>query len=181
MAIGSHQSAKSFTDEWLTPPRVLNALGEFDLDPCAPITRPWPTAKKHLTIADNGLMHPWSGRVWLNPPYGGKIAPWMQKMAAHGNGIALVFARTETDWFEHCIWNAASAVLFLYGRLNFFLVNGSESKHNAGAPSCLVAYDRNFPCANAAVLSAAAQKLNGRFVRLDQELPAPMVLENRNA
>jgi len=27
-------------DEWLTPPYIIKALGEFDLDPCAPINRP---------------------------------------------------------------------------------------------------------------------------------------------
>lgn len=43
--MGSHQSARMKNDEWLTPPHVLKALGEFDLDPCAPITRPWEIAK----------------------------------------------------------------------------------------------------------------------------------------
>ena len=39
-------------DEWLTPPYVIEALGSFDLDPCSPIKRPWPTAKEHYTILD---------------------------------------------------------------------------------------------------------------------------------
>jgi len=42
--IGSHQSAAMMKDEWLTPPDIIKALGPFDLDPCAPIVRPWPTA-----------------------------------------------------------------------------------------------------------------------------------------
>lgn len=48
MAIGSHHSARSQTDEWLTPPEILGELGPFDLDPCAPLTRPWGTAAKRL-------------------------------------------------------------------------------------------------------------------------------------
>lgn len=30
-------------DEWLTPPAIIKALGEFDLDPCAPVgwQTPW--------------------------------------------------------------------------------------------------------------------------------------------
>jgi len=24
------------TDEWLTPPKIIKSLGEFDLDPCSP-------------------------------------------------------------------------------------------------------------------------------------------------
>ena len=69
MAIGSHQSAKMGKDEWLTPPELIRALGEFDLDPCAPINRPWPTAGGHFTREDDGLTKEWFGRVWLNPPY----------------------------------------------------------------------------------------------------------------
>ncbi len=50
--IGSHQSAKMKKDEWLTPPSILELLGDFDLDPCAPINRPWSMAKNHFTIKD---------------------------------------------------------------------------------------------------------------------------------
>ena len=97
--IGSHQSASMKNDEWLTPPHILQALGEFDLDPCAPIVRPWETAKNHFTINDDGLKQKWFGRVWCNPPYGLEAAIWLNKLAEHGNGIALIFARTETKMF----------------------------------------------------------------------------------
>lgn len=48
-------------DEWLTPPYITEQLGPFDLDPCSPIDRPWPTAKKHYTILDDGLNKTWGG------------------------------------------------------------------------------------------------------------------------
>jgi hypothetical protein len=70
-------------DEWLTPPEIIKSLGEFDLDPCSPLIRPWDTARKHYTVIDNGLLMPWEGRVWLNPPYGNKIGEWLQKAALH--------------------------------------------------------------------------------------------------
>lgn len=127
-------------EEWLTPPYIIKALGEFDLDPCAPVKRPWPTAKEHYTIEDNGLRKPWHGRVWCNPPYGGQTGKWLKKMAEHGNGISLVFARTETDNFSKYIWLHASGILFIRGRLNFYHVNGVRGVWNAGAPSCLIAY-----------------------------------------
>ncbi len=79
--IGSHQSANMGKDEWLTPPDLLACLGEFDLDPCAPIVRPWDTAKDHYTIENNGLRVPWFGRVWCNPPYGKHTASWLYRMA----------------------------------------------------------------------------------------------------
>ncbi|MDR0672754.1 MAG: phage N-6-adenine-methyltransferase [Zoogloeaceae bacterium] len=55
------------THDWLTPPEILDALGEFDLDPCASEFQPWRTAKKQFTIRDNGLTREWEGRVWCNP------------------------------------------------------------------------------------------------------------------
>jgi hypothetical protein len=128
------------TDEWLTPPEIVQALGPFDLDPCSPVDRPWDTARIHYTIKENGLWQKWEGRVWLNPPYGSQAEKWLERLAQHGNGIALIFARTETRAFFHYVWNRADAVLFLYGRLFFYRVNGSQMKSNSGAPSVLVAY-----------------------------------------
>lgn len=122
------------------PPEILEALGPFDLDPCAPIVRPWPMAANHYTIRDDGLLKPWSGRVWCNPPYGLMAARWLRRCAAHGNAIALIFARTETDAFFEHVWNAADAVLFLRGRLFFYYVDGTRAKANGGAPSVLIAY-----------------------------------------
>lgn len=84
-------------DEWLTPPEIVHALGDFDLDPCAPVRRPWSTATHHYTVLDNGLTKPWFSRVWMNPPYGRETGIWLNKLAVHGDGIALVFARTETS------------------------------------------------------------------------------------
>lgn len=141
--IGSHQSARMGKDEWLTPPSVLAALGAFDLDPCAPIVRPWRTAERHYTIEDDGLSKPWSGRVWCNPPYGLIAARWLARCVKHGNAVALIFARTETDMFFRYVWDAADAVLFLRGRLHFHHVDGRRAAANAGGPSCLVAYGWN--------------------------------------
>lgn len=138
--IGSHQSARMMKDEWLTPPEIIKALGKFDLDPCSPINRPWDTADKHFSIIENGLSNQWIGRVWLNPPYGKESALWLSKLADHGNGIALIFARTETKMFFKQVWNRADALLFLKGRLHFYHVNGEKAKANSGAPSVLIAY-----------------------------------------
>jgi hypothetical protein len=127
-------------NEWLTPPDLIKKLGSFDLDPCSPIKRPWPTAKKHLTIKDDGLKTPWNGRVFCNPPYGDNTAVWLKKCAAHKNAIALTFARTETKMFFESVWKDAVAVLFIKGRLKFYHLDGTPGD-SAGAPSVLIAYD----------------------------------------
>jgi hypothetical protein len=135
----SHERVATGKEEWLTPPEIVQALGPFDLDPCAPVTRPWDTAARHYTIQDNGLAQPWDGRVWMNPPYGPKTGQWLERLAAHGNGIALVFARTETRAFFSAVWDRADGVLFIKGRIRFYHADGRQAD-SAGAPSCLVAY-----------------------------------------
>ncbi len=141
MGMGSHHSARLTRDEWLTPPEIIEDLGPFDLDPCSPIERPWPTAKNHFTILDNGLSKEWTGRVWLNPPYGRKNPYiWLKRLAEHGDGIALIFARTETETFFKWVWERADAVLFIKGRLRFYEPSGSLPSGTSGAPSVLVAY-----------------------------------------
>jgi hypothetical protein len=150
-------------DEWLTPPEILKALGEFDLDPCAPIVRPWPMAREHYTRLDNGLLKPWKGRVWLNPPYGAETGKWLGRLAEHGNGIALVFARTETEMFFNHVWPKASAIFFFEGRINFYSVDGKRSPANAGAPSCLIAYgDASWELREAWLQN----RLRGKFIQL---------------
>lgn len=139
----THESPyKGNKDEWLTPLSLINSLGIFDLDPCSPIDRPWDTAKKHYNINDDGLMQKWEGRVWLNPPYGPQTGEWLQKLLKHGNGIALIFARTETRAFFNYVWNGSDAALFIKGRVSFYHVDGT-SGGPASAPSVLVAYGDN--------------------------------------
>ncbi len=147
-------------DEWLTPPHIIQALGKFDLDPCAPIKRPWEMAAEHYTIEDNGLMKPWNGRVWLNPPYGRETFRWLSRLAEHaGGGIALIFARTETDGFHRQLWEKAHSVFFFEGRLAFYHVDGRKGG-SSNAPSCLVAYT---PADASAIFNSG---LTGKFVML---------------
>lgn len=128
-------------DEWLTPPELVKSLGEFDLDPCQPITPPFTHAKHGFNINDDGYTKDWSKyeRIWCNPPYGRETFKWLDKLAEHGNGIALIFARTETRGFHSSIWDKADAVFFFKGRLKFHYVTG-EKAQGANAPSCLVVY-----------------------------------------
>ena len=160
--MGGHQSARMLKDEWLTPPNIIKGLGEFDLDPCSPIHRPWDTANHHYNILDDGLTKEWFGRVWLNPPYGREATKWLDKLATHGNGKALIFARTETDMFFEQVWKRADALLFFKGRLYFHHVNGDRARANAGAPSVLIAYGEE----NVKTLESVKEW--GQFLRLNE-------------
>jgi hypothetical protein len=140
--IGAHtRPVRGASDDWLTPPEILRALGPFDLDPCAShfeAWRPWETAPECWTWG--GLERAWHGFVWLNPPYGPQTWPWLARLADYGRGIALTFARTETDGFHAEGWRKSAALLFLRGRLHFHHPNGERAAGNAGGPSVLLAY-----------------------------------------
>lgn len=147
--------------EWLTPPEIVAAFGAFDLDPCAHPTQFYRTADWMIHPPDDGLSQKWSGRVWLNPPYGtGECVRWLKKLAEHGNGIALVPARTEVEaWFWPYIWDAADAVLFRRGRIHFHKPDGS-TLGNAGHGSVFAAYGKQ----NAAALLTSG--IEGKFFSL---------------
>lgn len=169
--IGGHQTPRrARTDNWLTPPWLLKMLGgwqAFDLDPCAMENQPWPTARRHYTVRDNGLILPWAGQVWLNPPYlRGLLGRFMARMADHGRGIALIFARTETATFFRYVWERATAVLFPRGRIDFHTPDGQPAG-DSGAPSALCAYGWNA----ADVLAECG--VDGQFVPL--RLPRSVV------
>lgn len=142
LGIGGHHASTMVTDEWLTPPEIISALGDFELDPCASVNQPWRTAKMHYTKIENGLAKEWHGCVYMNPPYSKQTNTWLSKLKQHNDGIALVFARTETKMFFEHVWYAAHSVLFIEGRLFFHYPDGRKAKSNSGGPSCLIAYGK---------------------------------------
>jgi len=134
MGITQHERPnRGFTDDWWTPLEVIHALGRFDLDPCG--NNRHETAM--LIYENEGLEREWFGRVWLNPPYS-DVGKWLDKLAVHGEGVALVFARTETKWAQRHL-KIASQVFFLSGRLKF-LKSGVDMGSNAGAPNMFLNY-----------------------------------------
>lgn len=158
--IGGHTLPnRGATDDWITPPEIIDALGLFSLDPSESQNQPWRCAQFGYTR--NGLEEPWFGRVWLNCPYS-ECAKWLRKMAAHNHGTALIFARTETRMFFESVWPVASAVLFIQGRLHFHHPDGTRSKLNSGGPSVLIAYGES----DAEILEGCT--IPGKFVRLKQ-------------
>lgn len=118
------------SDEWYTPPCIFEAIGLlFDIDVAAPAKSHWTPAKNFFTKEDDGLMQDWYGTVWMNPPFGGRNGhvPWLEKFINHGDGIALLAARTSAGWFHDWI-PRADAVLFPRGKTKFIRPDGSIGK-----------------------------------------------------
>lgn len=70
----------SNTPEWGTPQDFFDELNKefkFTLDPCS--TKENAKCKRFFTKEDDGLSKEWTGRVFMNPPYGRGIGAWIKK------------------------------------------------------------------------------------------------------
>jgi hypothetical protein len=133
----------SDTPEHYTPKEIINAviecMGAIDLDPCSNSwENPNVPAGFHFTQDVDGLSRHWAGRVFMNPPYGREISKWVDKLCAEyktghvTEAIALVPARTDTDWFDKLI-DGYKFHCFVHGRLVFI---GNDN--SAPFPSAIV-------------------------------------------
>lgn len=139
--LGVHFS--SATDEWETPQALFDELswifGGFTLDPCA--TRSNAKCARFFTSAENGLAQRWEGKVFMNPPYGRSIGPWVRKAfesSLEGTlVVCLLPARTDTRWWQE--YAKRGQVWFLRGRLKF-----GKARNAAPFPSAVVIFGRYF-------------------------------------
>jgi len=137
--------------DWETPPELiadLETVFRFDWDVCA--SRP-NVCDQFYSPEDDGLIKPWHGLCWLNPPYGRhqRIDEWTLKarLEAKQPGctvVALLPARTGTQWWHSSVPYAQLCV-FVKGRLRFHLPGGEPAPHSAGFPSALVAWGNLTP------------------------------------
>lgn len=139
----SHEStALSVPVEWYTPPHIFESLKlQFDLDPCAAPQYDCVPALHKYVLPINGLEEQWFGTVWMNPPYGKETKTWIEKLVKHGDGIALVFSRTDTKWFQQAA-KSADVVCFLESRVKFINGKTGQTDGTPGAGSCLIGWGR---------------------------------------
>lgn len=126
-------------NEWYTHPRYIEAarevMGGIDLDPAScELANRTVKATYYYTEQDNGLLHPWNGRVWLNPPYGrinGKGASVIKMFVTKcirefeaGNieqAVLLITVRTDASWFQS-LWE--HTICFTDHLLHFYKPSG---------------------------------------------------------
>lgn len=136
----THETRVNKSVEWFTPPEIFKALNiRFDLDPCAAEGGAFVPADRYYTKSDDGLNQEWEGTVFVNPPYGADTPVWLQKLIEHGDGIALVFSRTDTRWAQEALARA-DVVCFISGRVKFYAGNTTDNSGTPGTGSMLLAY-----------------------------------------
>ena len=113
--------------DWATPCTFFyqqsEKYGPFDLDVCASPENA--KCAKYYTLEDNGLVKPWFGKCWMNPPYGREIG---ERVAKAWNEVAreraqkvvcLLPARTDTRWWHDYVIAHAFKIDFIRGRIRF--------------------------------------------------------------
>lgn len=129
------------SDEWYTPKWLIDKLGPFDLDPCAPEYPPYQIAPLSYNRHQNGLSREWpcEAVVWLNPPYSRVLLhQFCERMANHNNGIAILVNRQDNLLWQQVIFSTAKSMIFMRHRVKFLRPDGSTG--NAFFGSCLVAW-----------------------------------------
>lgn len=132
--------------EWSTPQTFFDRLtaefGPFDLDVCA--TADNAKCERYYTKDQDGLSQPWTGKCWMNPPYGRGIGKWIEKAvnaALEGaTVVCLVPARTDTRWWHDYVIPCASHIRFIKGRIKF-----GGARYNAPFPNAVVVFEGRLP------------------------------------
>lgn len=126
------------SDEWATPRDLFEELDKefgFTLDVAA--TKQNALCANFFTAEDDGLMQPWYGVVWCNPPYS-QVAGWVEKAFRESQrgvtSVLLVASRTDTRWWHDFVLPHAE-VRFIRGRVRF-----GTARNRAPFPSALVIF-----------------------------------------
>jgi hypothetical protein len=132
-------------NEWYTPAEYIEAarrvMGGIDLDPasCAEANE---TVQAKKFYSEDGLDQPWSGRMFLNPPYGRLAGDFATKAvddyeAGHLDAaVLLVNAHcTDTAWFQ-CLW--CGTLCFTDHRIDFD--SGQRDKTSTSTHGSVFAY-----------------------------------------
>ena len=129
---------------WQTPPVIFNDLNRefrFELDAAASAQNS--LCKKFISKEDDAvLMDEWpASRIWLNPPYN-RNSHFMEKAVEQSLMgkliVALIFVRSDTQWWHDWVMPYASEIRLVKGRIYFSKADGTCGP--ATSPSCIIVF-----------------------------------------
>jgi len=102
------------TERWQTPPEIFDPLMaefQFDLDAAADEQ----TKRVPNFLTDALGPNSWPGKsIWLNPPYGRKLEPFVRRAASEATldkiVVALIPFRCRAAWWHECVIGRAIEV-----------------------------------------------------------------------
>ncbi|NOQ30214.1 MAG: hypothetical protein GQ570_03730 [Helicobacteraceae bacterium] len=132
-------------DEWRTPSRYIESarkvLGKIDVDPASNddaqnIVLAGTYYSKHGKV--DCFTAPWTGRVWLNPPYSkelvGKFVSEACRQYSMGivtEAVVLTNNTPDTKWFAGTLALTATAFCFVSPRIQFIPPAGTKRSSNS--------------------------------------------------
>lgn len=132
-------------ERWCTPPEIFDPLEEefhFDLDAAADIE----TARVEPYLADALSIADWPGkRIWVNPPYGRKLEPFVRRAAHEASKgklvVALIPFRCRAAWWHEVVIGVAKEVRCVRKRISFMRPDGTRGDFTGSCDSCIVVWD----------------------------------------
>jgi site-specific DNA-methyltransferase (adenine-specific) len=131
-------------ERWQTPPEIFEPLmEEFDFQVDAAADSVTKRCERFLTDALGPA--DWPGeRIWLNPPYGRKLEPFVRRAAeeaAKGKTVvALIPFRCRAAWWHESVLGRADEVRCVRKRVRFIRPDGTRGKSVGACDSCIVVW-----------------------------------------
>lgn len=134
----------SAKQDWRTPRWLFDRLhAEFRFTLDAAANEENALCERYFTETDDALSHAWTGRFFLNPPYGRGVGQWVryawEQVYVHGHadiGVVLIASRTDTRfWHQYALRGAE--IRMVEGRLHF-----DDGSAPATFPSAVLVFDR---------------------------------------
>jgi hypothetical protein len=153
-----HPAQTQLTPRYVLEPVREDLGGVIGLDPCTTPDNPC-AADRFYTEVDNGLVRPWLGPTYVNPPYGKAREPWVAcciRHAATGAAVILLIpAAPDTRVFQRAVVTA-TAVVFVRGRVKFGVLRPNRRQFAASHPSALIGWNTELDACSALGLRIAA-------------------------
>ena len=134
----------SNSERWQTPPEIFDPLMaefRFDFDAAADME-----TKRVPLYTSNALeLEDWPGRrIWLNPPYGRKLEPFVRRAAGEAEKgklvVALIPFRCRAAWWHECVIGKAAEVRCVRKRIRFLRADGTRGAFTGSCDSCIVVW-----------------------------------------